>query len=220
LSRVLCVVPPEQVEAVQPLLPLLKSELNVKEVVVLSSADDLVTLEAKPNFRSLGKKFGKSTPLAAKAVEALSGDHLRAFERGETLSVSVDGETRHLDAEDLTIVRRATGALVVKDALGRFAAIDPAISPALRQEGLAREFVSRVQRSRKDADLAVSDRIRLAVDGEPELTQAVAEYKDWIAGEVLAVDIEIGDAGFSRFPISHTADIDGFSVRFALTTEI
>jgi isoleucyl-tRNA synthetase len=220
LSRLLCVVPPEHVEGVLTLLPLLKSELNVKDVSLLTSADELVTLEAKPNFRSLGKRFGKSTPLAAKAVEALSGEHLRAFERGEALAISVEGETRHLEVEDLTIVRRASGDLVVKEGLGRFAAIDPSVTPALRQEGLAREFVSRVQRSRKDADLAVSDRIRLAVDGAQELNEAVAEYKDWIAGEVLAVDIVIGGNGFNHFPISQTADIDGYSVRFALTTEI
>ncbi|MBV6521514.1 MAG: Isoleucine--tRNA ligase [Gemmatimonadaceae bacterium] len=220
LSRVLCVVPPERMLEVRALLPLLSSELNVKEVVLLTSANDLVTLEAKPNFRSLGKKFGKRTPEAAKAVEAIGGDSLRVFERGEPLSITVDGETRQLDGEDLTIVRRATGELVVKETLGRFAAIDPVVTPELRQEGLAREFVSRVQRSRKDAALAVSDRIRLAVDGPEELTQAVEKYRQWIAGEVLAIDISIGSEGRTdSFPISHTADIDGLTVRFALTPD-
>ncbi|MFN8572872.1 MAG: isoleucine--tRNA ligase [Gemmatimonadaceae bacterium] len=220
LARLACVVPHEHVTEVEQLLPLLKVELNVKDVILLNSADDLVTLEAKANFRTLGKKFGKRTPMAAKAVEALNGEHLRAFERGEPLSITVDGETRHLDAEDVTIVRRATGDLVVKEAMGRFAAIDPTVTDALRREGLAREFVSRVQRLRKEAELAVSDRIRLAVDGAEEIKQAVSEYKEWIAGEVLAVEVAIGGNGLDQMAVSQTADIDGFDVRFALTTDI
>ncbi len=220
LAKLACVVPHEHAKEVEQLLPLLKVELNVKEVALLNSADDLVTLEAKANFRTLGKKFGKRTPLAAKAVEALSGDHLRAFERGESLSITVEGETRHLDVEDVTIVRRATGDLVVKEAMGRFAAIDPTVTDALRREGLAREFVSRVQRSRKEAELAVSDRIRLVVDGSEEIKQAVGEYKEWIAGEVLAVEVQIGGNGLDQMTVSQTADIDGFEVRFAFTTDI
>lgn len=220
LRSMACVVPREHAEEARALLPLLQTELNVKEVVFLTSADELVSLEAKPNFRSLGKKFGKATPLAARAVESLSGEHLRGFERGEPLAITVDGETRHLDAEDVTILRRATGDWVVKEAMGRFAAIDPTITVALRQEGLAREFVSRVQRTRKEANLAVSDRIKLAVDGAQEIEQAVTEYKDWIAGEVLAIEIAVGPNNAEAMPISQTADIDGYNVRFAFTTEI
>jgi isoleucyl-tRNA synthetase len=76
LSRLLCVVPLGQVERVRPLLPLLASELNVKDVALLTSADDLVQLTAKPNFRTLGKKFGKATPLAARGRR--SADQPRA----------------------------------------------------------------------------------------------------------------------------------------------
>ena len=121
LARLLGVVPPHLVDGVETLLPILRSELNVKQALLLTSADELVTLEAKPNFRSLGRKFGKATPLAAKAVQALSGEHLRAFEHGEAVAVSVEGESHLLDPEDVTIVRRAVGDLVVKEAAGRFA---------------------------------------------------------------------------------------------------
>ena len=141
------------------LVGLLANELNVKEVSFLSSADALVTLEAKPNFRSLGKKFGKQTPLAAQAVTALTSEALLAFEKGEPLAISVGNDAKQLDADDLTIVRRASGKLVVKEAGGYFAAIDATVTPELRTEGLAREIVSRVQRMRKEAGFAVSDRI-------------------------------------------------------------
>ncbi|HEX4933878.1 MAG TPA: DUF5915 domain-containing protein, partial [Gemmatimonadaceae bacterium] len=219
LSRVVCVVPREAAADVEPLLGLLQVELNVKEVTLATSADELVTLEAKPNFRSLGKKFGKATPLAAKAVQALASEHLRAFEHGEALALTVEGETHTLDPEDLTILRRASGALVVKEALGRFAAIDPALTPALVQEGLAREVVSRVQRLRKETALAVSDRIGLQIWGAPELESAVAEYKEWIAGEVLARRVTVGRDDVVVEPEAHAVEIDGLHVHVALTRD-
>ncbi|MEO7965042.1 MAG: isoleucine--tRNA ligase [Gemmatimonadaceae bacterium] len=219
LGRLVCVVPREVAAHAEPLLPLLKAELNVKEVVLATTADDLVTLEAKPNFRSLGKKFGKSTPLAAKAVQSLASAHLRAFEHGEALALTVEAETHTLDAEDLTIVRRAVGELVVKEAEGRFAAIDPHLTPELKREGLARELVSRVQRMRKEAGFAVSDRIQLWVWGAEEIESAVAEYKDWIAGEVLGRSITIGRDSSAAERATQEVEIDGLELHVALTTD-
>jgi len=219
LARVVCVVPRESVADVEPLLALLQAELNVKEVVLATSAADLVTLEARPNFRALGKKFGKATPRAAQAVQALASGHLLAFEQGEPLALTVDGETHTLDADDLTIVRRAAGALVVKEALGRFAAIDPVLTPELRREGLAREVVSRVQRLRKETGLAVSDRIRLHVWGAAEIEDAVSEYKEWIAGEVLARAVAVGRDGQVAESAAHSVEIDGLAGYVALTRD-
>jgi isoleucyl-tRNA synthetase len=219
LARVVCVVPRESVADVEPLLALLQAELNVKEVVLATSAADLVTLEARPNFRALGKKFGKATPRAAQAVQAIASGHLLAFEQGEPLALTVDGETHTLDADDLTIVRRAAGALVVKEALGRFAAIDPVLTPELRREGLAREVVSRVQRLRKETGLAVSDRIRLHVWGAAEIEDAVSEYKEWIAGEVLARAVAVGRDGQVAESAAHSVEIDGLAGYVALTRD-
>ena len=196
-----------------------RAELNVKEATLLTSADELVTLEAKPNFRALGKKFGKTTPLAAKAVQALSSDTLRAFEQGEPIAVSVEGESHLLDGDDLTVVRRAVGDLVVKEADGRFAAIDPTITPELRREGLARELVSRIQRMRKDAGLAVSDRIRVWIAGANEIEEAAREYKVWISGEVLAREVTIGRDGPEVERAAHAVEIDELLVTVALTMD-
>ena len=118
LARMVCVAPNVPEAALAPLLPLLAAELNVKQVELASSGDALVTLEAKPNFRSLGKKFGKNTPLAAQAVAAFDGDQLRLFLRGEPLVVSVEGDSHELGPDDLTIVRRASGTLVVQEDAG------------------------------------------------------------------------------------------------------
>jgi isoleucyl-tRNA synthetase len=219
LSRLVCVAPLTHVVAIGPLLPLLAAELNVKSIKLASSSDDIVTLEAKPNFRGLGKKFGKNTPLAAKAIAGLGNEALRAFEHGEPLALSVGNESRLLDHEDLTIVRRATGDLLVKEEDGRFAAIDPAVTPELRQEGLAREFVSRVQRLRKESGLAVSDRIRVLVTGNQEIDEAIRVYHEWIAAELLAREIVIGGFEASAYHATQTMDIDGILVRVAFTKE-
>ena len=221
LSRMVCVVPDvsgsrKSTEAeTAELVSLLAGELNVKQISFLSSADDLVSLEAKANFRSLGKKFGKDTPLAAKAVAALSSDALLAFERGEPLAISVGNESRVLDPEDLTIIRRASGEMIVKEAAGYFAAIDPVVTPELRLEGLAREVVSRIQRMRKDTGLAVSDRIIVAVAGWDELDAAVRAHHAWIAEEVLAREITVGDDA-GKFNAVDPIDIDGREARIAI----
>ena len=221
LSRMVCVIPnaPGSRGTADPeteaLVPLLAGELNVKQVSFLSSADDLVSLEARANFRSLGKKFGKDTPLAAKAVASLSSEALLAFERGEPLAVSVGNESRALDPEDLSIIRRASGEMIVKEAAGYFAAIDPVVTPELRLEGLAREVVSRIQRMRKDAGLAVSDRISVAVAGWDELEQAVNAHHAWIAEEVLARELTVGDDA-GKFNAVQPVDVDGREARIAL----
>ena len=218
LSRVVCVVPANVGgRSVPLLLDLLAAELNVKRVELATSADALVTLEAKPNFRSLGKKFGKSTPAAAQAVSALTSERLRAFENGEPLEIVVGGASRALEADDFEIIRRAAGELVVSERGGYFAAIDPAITRELRDEGIVREVVSAVQRLRKDAGLAVSDRIRLAIDGTPELLGAIREYREHVAGEVLAREIAIGDGKTNEYTTALPLDLDGIEGTIALT---
>ena len=219
LSRLVCVAPRMSEASLAPLLPILASELNVKHVEVATSADALVTLEAKANFRSLGKKFGKQTPLAAEAVSRFTSDHLRRFEAGEELSVTVDGDTHRITPDDLTIMRRASGELVVQEEHGFFAAIDPAISPELRQEGTARELISRVQRMRRDTGLAVSDRIRLAIGGDPAVLAAAATHREWIAGEVLATEVVIGGEREGTMLAALRVDLDGIQADVALTKD-
>jgi isoleucyl-tRNA synthetase len=221
LTHMVCVVPQvagpanEIKDRVQSLVPLLAGELNVKQISFLASGHDLVKLEAKPNFRSLGKKFGKDTPLAASAVAALESEALMAFERGEPLAISVGNESKVLDPEDLTIIRRASGDMIVKESSGYFAAIDATVTPELRMEGLARELVSRVQRLRKDTGLAVSDRIELTVSGTEELEAAVRAHQKWIADEVLAVKLDIGHES-ENSNAAHSVDIDGHPARIAI----
>ena len=204
--------------ALEPLLPLLAAELNVKEVELASSGDDLVTLEAKPNFRALGKKFGKRTPLAAQAVAAFGNEPLRLFLRGEPLVVSVEGDSHELEPDDVTILRRASGSLVVQEDAGFFAAIDPTVTPALKLEGYARELISRVQRMRKESGFAVSDRVSLTVQGGPEVKDVIDAHGAWIAEEVLATELGFVEQGESEARgDTQSIDLDGITAQVAIT---
>ena len=217
LPRMVCVAPamPHDLEAA--LLPYVAQELNIKQVETARSADALVTLEAKANFRTLGKKFGKAMPEAAAAVAALSSDRLRAFEHGEPLSVSAGGVEHALAAEDVLIQRRAVGAFVVQEDGGRFAAIDPTVTPELRQEGIARELLSRVQRLRKESGLAIADRIALWVSGDAEVAAAATTHGGWIAAETLATDYVVGDLPTTPVLAAADVELDGPSAVIAIT---
>jgi isoleucyl-tRNA synthetase len=129
----------------------------------------------------------------------------------------VDGESHELAADDLTIVRRASGSLVVQEDGGFFAAIDPSVTPELQQEGQARELISRVQRMRKDAGLAVSDRIVLTVGGGAEVQAVVETHGDWIAAEVLAAELVLTDDPGSGNHEMQAVDLDGTTAHVAIT---
>jgi isoleucyl-tRNA synthetase len=217
LISMLCVVPGHAADDVlRSLVPLITSEMNVKRVDFASSADDFVTLEAKPNFRTLGKKFGKETPAAAALIAALSSDVLTRFEHGETVVVATAEQSHPLAADDMTILRRASGDLVVKYADGYVAAIDSTVTPELRQEGIARELVNRVQRLRKELAFAVSDRIALTVAGGVEVIEAVTAHRDWISAEVLAPELNSVPLLDGARPAYHL-DLDGLPVDVSLT---
>jgi isoleucyl-tRNA synthetase len=217
---------------------LLAAELNVKRVRWVTSGDALVTLEAKPNHRALGKRFGKATPLAAEAVKALGPDSIRAAERGEPVFINVEGVEHPVHPDDLTVLRRASGPYAVQEEGGYVVALDPTVTPELRAEGVARELVSRVQRLRREAGLVVSDRIRLAVRGPAEVEGAARAHRGYIAGEVLAAALVVGDEGHAGAPdaagpggpsgpddalasaFTRTVDLDGSAVHVSLSKDM
>ncbi len=200
------------------LTPLLAAEMNVKSVEYANDATALVTLVARPNFRSLGRVFGKATPDAAAAVSALGAAALQAFERGEPVDIEAGGRAHRMTADDLVVVRKASGALTVQQEGARFAAIDATVTPELRYEGIAREVVSRTQRLRKETGLKVSDRIILRIAGSPVVAGAVRAHREWIAGEVLARDIVFPDT-ISGHKGSVELELDGETARIALTED-
>ncbi|GMV05359.1 MAG: isoleucine--tRNA ligase [Gemmatimonadota bacterium] len=198
-------------------LELVRDELNVKEVAFLSSAEELVRLVARPNFRNLGPRFGKSTQQAADAIRALPQDALATYRDGGEVTVEVDGAVHALVEGDLEVAQEAAGDLVVKSEGRTTVALDPALDDELRAEGLARELVNRIQRLRKDAGLEITDRIALLIGGDGPVAEAAGRHRDFIAGEVLALSVEAGqpDDG-DAWPHVREVDLDGLPARIAL----
>jgi isoleucyl-tRNA synthetase len=217
LARLICVAPTTSEAVLEPLVPLLAAELNVKRVEFVGSGDDLVTLEAKPNFRLLGKKFGKGTPLAAAAVASFSEGQLRGFLHGDVLVISVDGESHALGPDDLVIVSRATGSFAVQEEGGFFVALDPTVTPELKIEGYARELISRVQRMRKESGFAVSDRIAVQVAGNDVVRQVIETHGAWFSEEVLATELVFAGEAERNLPDVHAIDLDGITALVAIT---
>jgi isoleucyl-tRNA synthetase len=197
------------------LLPLLAQEVNVRAVELVGAETDLVTLSGKANYRSLGQRYGRETPIAAKAVSQLDPEQLRALESGATIEFDHDGRRWEYYPEDVTVVREVATDWVVESAGPYIAAINPKITPALQREGLARELVNRVQRLRKDAGYAYTTRILLAVDGSEEVQSAVRAHRDLIQGETLARHLELGPASGPTDRVEQ-ATIDNHAVTIAI----
>ena len=216
LGTLQAVVPDESLMTAE-LLEVLQDELNVKRVQFLQAAGDLVSLRAQPNFRQVGRRFGSSTQEAAQRIRELDAEALRAYRRGDEVTIEVGGGAHVLEPGDLEVIEESAGGLVVASDEGCTIALDPSIDDALRREGLARELVNRVQRLRKDSGLAVSDRIELGVFAGADVMAALEEYGDYVARETLAIAIARGDAtdGAWRDDVQEI-DLDGVTARVGL----
>lgn len=222
LRRMHAVVPPG-IRIEGELLSVLKDELNVKEVEFLAGAQGLVRLTARPSHAALGPRFQARTPAVVRAICELPAERLEAFRRGEAVAVRVDGEEVALQPGDLEVVEEAEAGRVVRAEGGYTVALDPTVDRELRDEGLARELVNRIQRLRRDAGLRVTDRIRLAISGPEELVLAALRFRDFIAGETLATDFravpEKDAAGSEGYQVLRAVDVDGLEARIALSVE-
>ena len=202
-------------EPFRALLPILAQEVNVKEVEVVASDAGLVSLRGKPNFRSLGRRYGNRTPAAAAAAARLSADELRELEAGNTVAMNGDGERWEYGPEDVTVEREVASDWLVQSAGSFVAALDPVLTDELRQEGLAREVVNRVQRLRKEAGYEYTTRIALWIDGPAPVLDAVRVHADRICGETLVRGLHAGEAA-READRQETVEIDGHRVTIAV----
>jgi isoleucyl-tRNA synthetase len=194
--------------ALDELLELLRLEVNVKEVEVVASDTELVRLRPKPNFRTLGKRYGKRTPAVAAATATLTPGQLRSLEDGSPATLELEGEPVTYLPEDVAVEREVASDWLVQSNGPFVVALDPRLDETLRREGLAREVVNRVQRIRKDAGYAYTDRIALWIGGDAPLLEAVKSHTGFIRGETLARQLEVG--GRAPAPdLEQQVDIDG-----------
>jgi isoleucyl-tRNA synthetase len=165
-------------------------ELNVKEVVFAEREDELVSYEAKANFRVLGKEIGKDMKAAAEKIAALGQDEIRALLDGSILSIEVAGRQVDITSEKVEIRRiEKTGLKVINEGT-LTVALDTEITPALLLEGEAKDLVRGIQNERKLSGLDVSDRIKLTLFGSEHLKTAFDTFTNYISSETLAVSVE------------------------------
>jgi isoleucyl-tRNA synthetase len=173
------------------LLREIAEELNVGSVEPLSAAGaDLVDYSAKGNFRELGKRFAKQTPVVAAAVAAADAAALAAsLKASGTATVVVDGEDIDVSADEVLLSERPREGWSVVNEQGETVALDLEVTPELKRAGLAREVVRTLQEARKNAGLELSDRITVWLTATGDLADALAKHADEIGREVLAVTV-------------------------------
>ncbi|MGZ5309987.1 MAG: DUF5915 domain-containing protein, partial [Solirubrobacterales bacterium] len=180
--------------AISSHVEMVAGELNVKEVEFVAEQGELVSYRVKPNYRSLGPRFGKQMPQVAAAIEALEAEHVaQALESGAEIGVSIDGHDHTLKADDVSLVMEPLEGYEVEAEAGHAVALALDLDDGLRREGLAREIVHAVQNARKEAGLDVADRIALSLDGDEELLDAARAHEPYVSGETLATSVAYSD---------------------------
>ena len=171
----------------------IRAELNVESIESFAAHGDLVDYFAKGNFRNLGKRFAKRTPIVANAIAELDAAWLATQLRDLGRAVlQVDDEDIEVTPEDVLITERPREGWSVVNEQGETVALDLELTPELIRSGLAREAIRFIQESRKRGGLNVSDRITVVIEADAELAEAVEAHRGFIADEVLAVDLTVG----------------------------
>ncbi|MBT6650326.1 MAG: isoleucine--tRNA ligase [Flavobacteriales bacterium] len=163
------------------------SEINVKEIEFLGKDSDVLTKQIKPNFKTLGPKFGKDMKLISGVVNQFSADDIKKIEMDENYPIN---ESITIDISDVEITSKDIPGCIVATNNGLTVALDITLSDELREEGLAREFINRIQNLRKDSGLEVTDKVKIQVEKNDSLTAAIKNNFAYICDETLAVQLD------------------------------
>jgi isoleucyl-tRNA synthetase len=213
LRKAVVVASDSERDAIERLSDVVASELNVKELDFVRTEAELVSYRVRPNYRSLGPRFGKNMPQVAAAVEALDAGGVAAqLEAGAEVGIAIDGKEHTLGADDINLVMEPLEGYQLEAEAGHAVALELDLDDELRREGMAREVVRAVQEVRKQAGLEVSDRISLELGGDDELIEAAREHQSYIAGETLATSVDYGADGAGE-----KATIEGRELRIAVS---
>ena len=176
---------PEAQRILEDLGELITDELNVKSVEISRDEKDLVELSAKANFKLLGRRMGKKMKSVSQAIAAMSPDHIRDYLQQGSIELMVDEESTRFENEEILVQRNQKEGLLVETDNLLTVALDTEINEELMQEGLAREFVNKVQNMRKEKNLDVMDRIVTRYRGSKMLESSLETHSDFIRTETL-----------------------------------
>jgi isoleucyl-tRNA synthetase len=179
-----------EIEAVSDLI---KAEVNVKEVVLLDDASGILVKQIKPNFKTLGPRFGKDMGLISNKIQGFSPVEIAKLERDNELEIDIAGKSIILTLADVEISSQDIEGWLVANANGITVALDITISDELRKEGIARELVNRIQNIRKDSGFEVTDKIVVKMEKNTQLEAAVAANLEYIMSETLTKTLVFED---------------------------
>ena len=199
-----------EIEAVSDLI---MAEVNVKEIVLLDDASGVLVKQIKPNFKALGPRFGKDMGLISKEIQGLSAVQINELDALGSLKLQVGENEVTLTTEDVEITSQDIPGWLVANADGITVALDITIAPALKQEGIARELVNRIQNLRKDTGFEVTDKIKVQLEKNEILENAVFANLDYIKSETLTDELVFETALENGMEI----DFDGIDTKIIVS---
>lgn len=191
----------KRIEAVKSLVV---NEVNVKELKFVESSGVLVK-KVKCNFRTMGKKFGKLMKGIAGMMDALSQEEITAFETAGEIRLNVDGQDVVVEAGDVEIINEDIPGWLVANDGNLTVALEVELTDELRNEGMARELINRIQNLRKDCGLEITDRVNVTITPDERVKAAVGSFADYIKGQVLADSIELADNDGAAVSLDETS---------------
>ena len=180
-----------QKENMQAVEQLILSEVNVKEMVFVDSANEMLVKRVKPDFKKLGPRYGKIMKLLAVKIQEMEGDDIQELEKTGSFMLLVDGQEAVITLEDVEILSEDVPGWLVGNEGRLTVALDITMNDELRKEGVARELVNRIQHLRKANELEITDRISIKLTSNPMFNEAVVDNEQYIKNQVLADEIII-----------------------------
>jgi isoleucyl-tRNA synthetase len=175
-----------EIEAISDLI---KAEVNVKEIELLDDASGVLVKQIKPNFKALGPRFGKDMGLISKEIQNFSQEQINQLDKENALTIEISGKSINLTSEDVEISSQDIPGWLVANANGITVALDITISEELRNEGIARELVNRIQNIRKDSGFEVTDKIHVQLLKNETIEKAVKANESYIKSETLTKEL-------------------------------
>ena len=177
----------EDILAIQDLII---SEVNVKEVELIDDASGILVKNIKPNFKVLGPKFGKEMRFVGAAIQKFNQEDISQLEKDGEISLEINGKFVNLTTNEVEISSQDIEGWLVANQGGLTVALDVTITDSLRKEGVARELINRIQNIRKESGFEVTDKIKLSIEDNPILKEAVLENENYIKNETLTETLE------------------------------
>ena len=185
------VIDEAQKQDIEAVANLIMSEVNVKGINYVGGDAGILVKRIKPDFKKLGPKFGKNMKAAAQALSSLEQSQIAQFEKDGKIALTLNGEEAVVELADVEVISEDIPGWLVANDGNITVALDITITDDLRKEGIARELVNRIQNVRKSKDFNITDRIVVKITPDEHVNDAVAQFKDYIAKQVLAVAIEL-----------------------------